>query len=288
MRFVSVLALACAAATALALPGAAAAGPARPSGGHHMTVRAEKPAQSQLPKPRSEARPAIVPTATCDPNDTTGPAVVSATVAPASVVVDVNDSSESFVYTAVVSDPCSVGNVVVDAERVSGDDSVQFHLFFENYDDNGDEVWAAEVGIDPGYLWNYDAGTWSSAVDASDKLNNHVTEAGPVYYLKRKAKVTNDAAPEPVSRGAAITVTGTLTRANWDDWKYHGYATQPVDLEFRTASGTYQSVKRITTSTTGALKTTVTATVDGCFRFRYKGGTTTPAVAGVGDCVDVR
>lgn len=288
MRFVPVLAAACAAATAaLLLPGNAVARPERPAGQHHMKVRAVKPAESRLPELRTGARPATVPTATCDPGDTTGPQVVDTGIDPASVVIDVNDT-ESFVYTALVSDPCSVGNVVVTGNRVSGADSTQFHLYFESYDDAGNEVWAAQLFIDPNYLWNYDAGTWSSTVDASDKLNNHTSAAGPDYYLERKAKVTNNASPEPVDKGATITVAGKLSRANWDDWKYHGYANHPVELQFRALSGSYSTLKTVSTSSTGTLKTTVKASVDGCFRFVYRGTTTTSSATGVGDCVNVR
>ncbi|HEX6446070.1 MAG TPA: hypothetical protein VF053_13335 [Streptosporangiales bacterium] len=289
MRFVPVLAAACAAASAaLLLPGNATAAPHRQAGGHHMKVRSVRPAESQLPTSRTSARPATVPTATCDPNDTTGPQVLDSGIDPDSVVIDVNDSTASFVYTALVSDPCSVGNVVVTGDRISGEDSTQFHLYFEKYDDAGNEIWAAQVYIDPNYLWNYDAGTWSSTVDASDKLNNHAYAAGPDYYLQRRAKVTNNASPEPVSKGATITVAGKLSRANWDDWKYHGYANHPVELQFRTLSGSYSTLKTIDTSSTGTLTTTVRASVDGCFRFVYRGSTTTSAVTGVGDCVDVR
>lgn len=290
MRNVSVLAVACAAAAAaLVLPGSAVAKPDRPAGGHHhLKVRAVKPATSQLPGLRPKVRPATVPTATCDPNDSTGPQILDSSVDPASVVVDVNDSDESFLYTALVSDPCSVGNVVVTGDRISGDDSMQFHLYFEKYDDNGYEIWAARIYLDPNYLWNYDAGTWSSTVDARDKLNNDASAAGPDYYLQRKAKVTNNASPEPVSKGATITIAGSLTRANWDDWKYHGYATHPVDLQFRTLTGSYSTLKTVDTSSTGTLKTTVKANADGCFRFVYRGSTTTSPVTGVGDCVDVR
>lgn len=289
MRFVPVLAAAsAAAATVLLLPGSATAGPDRPARQHHMRVQAVKPDKSQLPKALTKASPATVPTATCDPNDTSGPQILSASMKPTSVVIDVNDSSESFLYTATVSDPCSVGNVVVDGERVNGDDSTQFHLYFVQYDANGDEIWAAQMYIDANYLWNYDNGEWSSTVDASDKLNNHATAGGPDYYLQRKSKITNNASPEPVSKGATITIAGALTRASWDDWKYHGFASHPVDLQYRTPTGSYKTLKTITSSSTGSLKTTVKASADGCFRFVFRGSPTTPPATGVGDCVDVR
>ncbi|MEV6178013.1 hypothetical protein ACIHAR_23775 [Streptomyces sp. NPDC052016] len=107
--------------------------------------------------------------------------------------------------------------------------------------------------------------------------------------LQRLSKLTVNAAPEPVKKGATITVTGKLSRANWDTGLYGGYSTQPVKLQFRKkGSTTYSTVKTITTSTTGGLKTTVKATVDGYYRFTFAGTTTTPAVNAAGDFVDVR
>ncbi|CAM5700245.1 Calcium-binding protein OS=Streptomyces microflavus OX=1919 GN=Smic_45530 PE=4 SV=1 [Streptomyces microflavus] len=45
-------------------------------------------------------------------------------------------------------------------------------------------------------------------------------------------KLTVNASPEPVKKGKTLTVTGKLTRANWDSATYKGYATQPVKLQF--------------------------------------------------------
>ncbi|MCF4138952.1 hypothetical protein L1856_22690 [Streptomyces sp. Tue 6430] len=107
--------------------------------------------------------------------------------------------------------------------------------------------------------------------------------------LQRASRLTVNAAPEPVKKGRTITVTGKLSRANWEDNLYHGYSTQPVKLQFRKkGSTTYTTVKTIKTSTTGALKTTVTATADGYYRYSFAGTSTTPAVSAAGDFVDVR
>jgi len=107
--------------------------------------------------------------------------------------------------------------------------------------------------------------------------------------LQRFSKLTVNAAPEPVKKGKTVTVTGKLTRANWDDLKYHGYATQKVVLQFRKkTSSTYTNVKGIKTTSTGTLKTTTKATVDGYYRFVFAGTATTPAVSAAGDYVDVK
>ena len=107
--------------------------------------------------------------------------------------------------------------------------------------------------------------------------------------LQRYSKLTVNASPEPVKKGKTITVTGALTRANWDDFAYHGYTGQSVKLQFRKAgSSTYTTVKTIKSSSTGSLKTTVTAASDGYWRYSFAGTSTTPAVNATGDYLDVR
>ncbi|MFI5965010.1 hypothetical protein ACIA8J_22945 [Streptomyces asoensis] len=107
--------------------------------------------------------------------------------------------------------------------------------------------------------------------------------------VQRQAQLTADATPEPVKKGKTLTVTGKLTRANWDTGKTGGYAAQPVKLQFKKkGSTTYTTVKTVKTSSTGALKTTVTASADGYYRYSFAGTTTTPAVSAAGDFVDVK
>ncbi|QOV37560.1 hypothetical protein IM697_03770 [Streptomyces ferrugineus] len=152
-------------------------------------------------------------------------------------------------------------------------------------------------------LRNTDAGTWRAAAEAT--AFNGQDPAGETFditkvgykkqsglgttLMQRYSKLTVNASPEPVKKGKTITVTGKLSRANWEDNKYHGYVSQPVKLQFRKKnSDTYTTVKTIRTNATGNLKTTVTATRDGYFRFVFGGTTTTPAVKATGDFVDVR
>ncbi|MGH3731402.1 MAG: hypothetical protein ACRDTU_22060, partial [Micromonosporaceae bacterium] len=94
--------------------------------------------------------------------------------------------------------------------------------------------------------------------------------------------------PEPVSKGGTVTTSGALTRANWETRNYTGYTSQSVALQFRTTTGSYSTVKSVTSGTGGAVKTTASTTVDGCWRWNFAGTTTTPAVVATGDCVDVR
>ncbi|MFJ8489671.1 hypothetical protein ACIRBZ_15075 [Streptomyces sp. NPDC094038] len=139
-------------------------------------------------------------------------------------------------------------------------------------------------------LDNSEAGSWTLGAVAADKDDNlnWVGGLGTTKIL-RADKLTVNAAPEPVKKGKTVTVTGSLTRANWDTHKYGAYGSQSVKLQFRKKSSTtYTTLKTIKASSTGALKTTTTATVDGYYRYSFAGSTTSPAVSATGDYVDVQ
>ncbi|MEU5536796.1 calcium-binding protein [Streptomyces sp. NPDC020362] len=139
-------------------------------------------------------------------------------------------------------------------------------------------------------LVNKVAGTWKVWAIAQAKDNNYVQkDAVKTFQAQRQSKLTVDAAPEPVKKGKALTVTGALTRANWDAAKYSGYAGQPVKLQFRkNGSSSYTTLKTVTSDSRGNLRATTTATADGYYRFTYAGTSTTPAVSAAGDFVDVQ
>ncbi|WP_274564817.1 hypothetical protein [Streptomyces spiramyceticus] len=151
--------------------------------------------------------------------------------------------------------------------------------------------------IDPRYRLdsNNDATTWKIGVtkrlfnaNGSLKAEEFTTAPGSVP-VKRWAKVTVNASPEPVTKGTAITVTGSLTRADWVKHQYTGYGSQPVKLQFRMKdSSAYTTVKTVTSSSNGALKTTVTASADGYWRYTFGGTSTTGTATAAGDFVDVR
>ncbi|WP_153813728.1 DUF5707 domain-containing protein [Streptomyces sp. SUK 48] len=133
-------------------------------------------------------------------------------------------------------------------------------------------------------------GKWNVAVLAVANNNDYVeTDVYKNRWVKRAAGFSGfNAAPEPVSKGRTITVSGTLNRASWSYMKYYGYGSQSVQLQFKPAnSSTYSTVKTIKSSSTGYLKTTVTASVDGTWRFHYAGNSTS-SVADAYDYVDVR
>ncbi|MFE9773968.1 DUF5707 domain-containing protein [Streptomyces sp. NPDC005931] len=146
----------------------------------------------------------------------------------------------------------------------------------------------AEPGTD--LYKNALAGTWhvSTGVlarDASVYWNDYHT----THKVQRYSKLTVNASPEPVLKGRTITVTGKLTRANWETFQYAGYTNQYVKLQYRKAgSTTYTTLKTIKSDSTGYLKTTTTASADGYYRYSFAGTTTTPAVNATADYVDVQ
>lgn len=119
-----------------------------------------------------------------------------------------------------------------------------------------------------------------------------------VFSLFRGSRLTTNASPEPVRRGATLTVKGRLTRqamapnrlstgARID--KYVAFAGEPVLLQRRTLSGTYHSIRTVRSNRDGYLTTRLKALPeDRCYRFTYRGSDTTRPVTAGGDCVHVR
>ncbi|MEU2023113.1 hypothetical protein ABZ565_13215 [Streptomyces sp. NPDC016469] len=144
--------------------------------------------------------------------------------------------------------------------------------------------------IDPAAIEaNATAGAWKSAAYLSLPGGDGVsTDLKHAVQIQRATRVTVNAAPEPVLWGKTITVTGKVTRANWETHTYQGYAGRTVSLQFK-ADGTssYKTVKKVTSGSTGALKTTVKATGSGTWRWNYYGNSTAGAKASAGDHVVV-
>ncbi|SCD37570.1 hypothetical protein GA0115243_1012120 [Streptomyces sp. ScaeMP-e83] len=101
--------------------------------------------------------------------------------------------------------------------------------------------------------------------------------------VKRATRVTVNASPEPVRKGRTITVTGRVTHT------HQAYAGRTVSLQFKAAgSSSYRTVKKVKSTKTGALKTTVKATASGTWRWTYYGNTMSGAKSSPGDDVAVR
>jgi hypothetical protein len=143
---------------------------------------------------------------------------------------------------------------------------------------------------------NSDATKWKIGLHlmlfkANGNLQAEERESRPgTLSLRRAAKLSvADATPEPVTRGKKITVAAKLTRANWTTKKNNAYAGSTVSLQFRAKSATtFKTLKKVTSNSAGALRTTVTASTDGFFRWVYLGNTTTGTATSGQDYVDVR
>ena len=119
-----------------------------------------------------------------------------------------------------------------------------------------------------------------------------------VFSLFRGSRLTTNASPEPVRRGATVTVRGRLTRqamapnpGSTDAHinRYVAFGGEPVVLQRRTLTGTYHSIRTVRSNRDGYLTTKVKALPeDRCYRFVYRGSDTTLPVTAVGDCVHVR
>ncbi|MEV7190872.1 DUF5707 domain-containing protein [Streptomyces sp. NPDC093510] len=135
------------------------------------------------------------------------------------------------------------------------------------------------------------AGKWKVWTIAQGKDGDHVSDdAYPTSVsVKRAARLTTNASPEPIKKGKTLTVSGALTRANWDTAKYAGYTKQDVKLQYKKkGASSYTTLKTVKSDTKGNLKTTVTASADGYYRYVFAGTSTTPSVTSTSDFVDVQ
>ena len=77
----------------------------------------------------------------------------------------------------------------------------------------------------------------------------------PPSQVKRAAKLTVNATPEPVKKGKHPHRQGRADPRRLDTSKYAGYTGQPVALQFKAKGATaYKTVKTVTSGTAGALR----------------------------------
>jgi hypothetical protein len=145
----------------------------------------------------------------------------------------------------------------------------------------------------PGYSdsdSNKAAGVWQ--VNATVKANDGdywISDRIALYKVKRAAQLTTVIAPEEVTKDAKVTVTGKLSRANWEDLKYHGFTGQQVKLQFKKKGAAhYSTVKTVTTGDAGKLTAKVTATSAGSWRWYFPGTTTTSRKVSAGDVLNLK
>ncbi|MEU2427101.1 hypothetical protein ABZ619_39845 [Streptomyces sp. NPDC007851] len=158
-------------------------------------------------------------------------------------------------------------------------------------------VCRATMTITPAWIPGYSdsdsnkaAGVWQ--VNATVKANDGdywISDRIALYKVKRAAQLTTVIAPEKATKGTKVTVTGKLSRANWEDLKYHGFTRQPVELQFRKSGAAhYSTVKTVTTDGAGKLSTQVTVSSAGSWRWYFPGTTTTSRKVATGDTLGLK
>ncbi|MEV6292259.1 hypothetical protein AB0M41_17915 [Streptomyces sp. NPDC051896] len=146
-----------------------------------------------------------------------------------------------------------------------------------------------------GDLKNAWAGSWSVAAEAvafngQDQNNPDMSKVGfkdqsglGTSLVQRYSKLTTTVSSTSVSKGKSVTVSGKLTRADWEHHTYNNFGGQPVKLQFRKAgTSTYTTIKTVTTDSYGNAKTTATVNSSGYWRYSFAGVSTTPAVSATG------
>ncbi|MFI6136595.1 hypothetical protein ACIBCC_00275 [Streptomyces griseus] len=137
---------------------------------------------------------------------------------------------------------------------------------------------------------NSEAGAWKVAAEVYFKGGGgDVDDKGLTVHVKRNSRLTVNASPEPVTKGKTITVTGKVSRADWETRKYASYGGRSVSLQFKpSGAASYTTVKKVPANGSGALKTTVKASKTGTWRWVYHGNTTTGPSTSSGDKVVVK
>ena len=110
------------------------------------------------------------------------------------------------------------------------------------------------------------------------------------FSLKRRSVWQTgsfNASPEPVRKGRAISLKGRLLIADWDNNRWVGYSNRAISVQFRTSTGSYATVKTVTTRGDGWAIASITAQRTGVWRLVYGGNTLASNAITAGDAVSV-
>jgi hypothetical protein len=137
---------------------------------------------------------------------------------------------------------------------------------------------------------NSEAGVWKVGAEVYFEGGGGDTDDEDLtVHVKRNSRLTVNASPEPVSKGSTVTVTGKVTRADWETKKYVSYGGRQVSLQFKPAgASSYTTVKKVYANGSGGLRTTVKASTTGTWRWAYYGNTTTGPSTSSGDSLVVK
>lgn len=137
------------------------------------------------------------------------------------------------------------------------------------------------VRIDPAGLAGYDdgsantmAGRWTVNADVAANDGDYWIGDDLTRYpvLRRTSLAISPASATTVVRGRAVTFSGRLRHADWEHQRWVGYGGQRVELRFKKkGSGSYSTVRTVTTSRRGYLSAKVTVNGPGTYRWRFRG-----------------
>ena len=126
-----------------------------------------------------------------------------------------------------------------------------------------------------------------AAVLSVESFDQGVTATKQVYLHRAAKWVGVNATPEPIHRGALVTIVGTLERADWADGRYHGFASTVAELQFKSTTGSAYKTYATGSTSAGQLTGHIHQKVSGCWRYVYLGSSTTAATTSGADCVAV-
>lgn len=116
------------------------------------------------------------------------------------------------------------------------------------------------------------------AVVASDGTQK-LLEPKTTGSIRRIDRLTSKTSATSVKKGSSVTITGTLTRADWNTRKYTAYSSQTLSLQKRNAgSSVWSTVKTLKTDSKGNVRSTVKPAQSGTYRLVFTGNSTSAAV----------
>ncbi|REE97483.1 hypothetical protein [Thermomonospora umbrina] len=135
-------------------------------------------------------------------------------------------------------------------------------------------------------------GTWAARyVPAADDRHAPVNSVVEhlTYKTKYPTRITSfDAGPEPVRRGAQLTVSGCLEKYETTQWQ-PAYRDSGVQIQFRpSGSKVWRIVARTKLLSGCGFRASIRASQDGTWRVHYAGGARHHPATTPGDYVDVR
>ncbi|WP_241192456.1 calcium-binding protein, partial [Streptomyces sp. ADI96-02] len=142
-------------------------------------------------------------------------AITKVTVNGGKNVVVGTSGAKKFTVTVAAKDDSGIAGARIDLYGPS------FGVLMSNRTTCSGGTCTASFTVDPKVDLAYNngaAGTWYVDAWVDGKDGDYIwTKKAKSFKLLRAAKLTTNASPEPVKKGKTITVTGKLTRANWDD-----------------------------------------------------------------------